>query len=56
MDPDVTLAQMCATTDDDERRELGLALERWLVMGGFPPAGYSVSDARAMCRAAITGR
>lgn len=56
MDPNATLAQMCATYDDDERRELGLALLNWLQMGGFPPDGYSRSDARAMATAAITGR
>ena len=48
MDPNETLRQMCATRDDDERRELGLALLDWLIKGGFPPDGYSV--------AAITGR
>ena len=56
MDPNETLRLMCATYDDDERREYALALDGWLSGGGFLPDGYTRDDVRGMIRAAITGR
>jgi hypothetical protein len=48
MDPDTLLSVILNSTDPATVREAAEALEEWLAAGGFPPFGWSVTNALSL--------